>query len=104
MSAFRWPLAALVLFAALCSSNAAAQAETESRKTLDRNFQSALAHFNSKQYAAAQQELELLAKALPNSFDVQELLGLAYSAEGHEDKATAPLEQAVRLRPESGPA
>jgi tetratricopeptide (TPR) repeat protein len=104
MSAFRWPVAALLLFAAFSPSRAATQTETESRKTLDRNFQSALAHFNSKQYTAARQELESLAKALPDSFEVHELLGLAYSAEGHEEKATAPLEQAVHLRPESGPA
>ncbi len=71
---------------------------------LDRQFQSAVAHYNSGQYAAAQQELEALAQALPNSFDVHELLGLVYSSEGQEEKATAPFEQAVRLRPESGPA
>jgi tetratricopeptide (TPR) repeat protein len=83
---------------------APSQADTEGRTALDREFQSALAHFNSGQYAAAQQELEALVKALPKSFEVQELLGQVYSAEGQEEKATAPFEQAVRLRPESGEA
>jgi tetratricopeptide (TPR) repeat protein len=83
---------------------AASQASTENPPTLDRRFQSALAHFNSGQYAAAQQELESLVKILPKSFEVQELLGQVYSAEGQEEKAAAPFEQAVRLRPESGPA
>jgi tetratricopeptide (TPR) repeat protein len=102
MSAVRWSGAGLVLFAALSAPLApAGQTRTNA---LDRKFQSALAHFNSGQYAAAQQELESLVKALPKDFEVQELLGLVYSAEGQEEKATEPLEQAVRLRPESGPA
>src|SRR5208337_3477039 len=104
MFAFRWLAAGLVLFAALSPSLAASQAGGEGREALDRKFQSALAHFNSGQYAAAQQELESLAKVLPKSFEVQELLGQVYSSEGQEEKATAPFEQAVRLRPESGPA
>jgi len=104
MFAFRWLTAGLVLFAALSPSLAASQAGTKDREALDRKFQSALAHFNSGQYPTAQQELEALARTLPNSFEVQELLGLVYSAEGHEEKATAPFEQAVRLRPESGEA
>lgn len=104
MFAFRWWAAGLVLFAALSPSLAASQAATQGREALDRKFQSALAHFNSGQYAAAQQELESLVKALPKSFEVQELLGLVYSAEGQDEKATTPFEQAVRLRPESGEA
>jgi tetratricopeptide (TPR) repeat protein len=104
MFRFRWPVAALLLYAALYPSLAANQADAGSGNPLDRKFQSAVAHFNSGQYAAAQQELEALARALPNSFDVQELLGLVYSAEGDEEKATAPFEAAVRLHPESGPA
>ena len=104
MSAVRWSGAGLVLFAALSVSLAASQAVAQDRQTHDREFQSVLAHFNSGQYAAAQQELESLVKELPKSFEAQELLGLVYSAEGQDDKATAPFEQAVRLRPESGPA
>ena len=99
MLRFSWPVAALLLPAVLCASANQTGAEAH-----DRKFQSALAHFNSGQYAAAQQELEALARALPHSFDVQELLGLVYSSEGQEEKATAPFQQAVRLRPESGPA
>jgi tetratricopeptide (TPR) repeat protein len=104
MFAFRWWAAGLVLLAVVSPSLAASQAGAAGREALDLKFQSALAHFNSGQYAAAQQELESLLKALPKSFEVQELLGQVYSAEGHEEKATAPFQQAVRLRPESGPA
>ncbi|MGD1157416.1 MAG: tetratricopeptide repeat protein [Terriglobia bacterium] len=104
MVPFRWPAAVLLVLAALSPSLAASQADTAGRQALDRKFQSAQAHFNSGQYAAAQQELEALARTLPDSFEVQELLGLVYSAEGQEEKATAPFEKAVRLRPESGGA
>ncbi len=101
-----WQAAALLLFGVLSPPFVAMhpQADAEAHKALDRQFQSALAHFNSAEYAAARQELEPLAKALPNSFDVQELLGLVYAAEGQEQKATAPLKRAVQLRPDYGPA
>src|SRR5208337_845437 len=88
----------------LCSFVLYASANQTGADGLDRKFQSAQAHFDSGQYAAAQQELESLVKALPRNFEVQELLGQVYSSEGQEEKATAPFEQAVRLRPESGPA
>lgn len=104
MVAFRWLAALLLLIAASPGQCGAGQADAEGSKTLDRKFQSALTHFNSRQYVLAQQELESLVKVLPNSFDVQELLAQVYSAEGHEQKATAPFERAVRLRPDSGPA
>ncbi|MFZ0959842.1 MAG: tetratricopeptide repeat protein [Terriglobia bacterium] len=104
MLTFRGLAAGLVLFAALSPWLTASQAGGEDRAALDRRFQTALAEFNSGQYAAAQQELEALNKAVPNSFDVLELLGLVYSSEGHEEKATVPFQQAVRLRPESGEA
>ena len=104
MFAFRRWVAGLVLLVAVSASPAAGQATNEARDSLNRKFQSALAHFNSGQYSAAQQELEALNKAVPNSFDVLELLGLVYSSEGHEEKATPLLEQAVRLRPTSGAA
>jgi tetratricopeptide (TPR) repeat protein len=104
MFAFRWSGAGLVLFAALSPLLAAHQADAQGRQTLDRTFQSALSHFNAGEYATAQRELESLLKALPKSFDVLELLGQVYSAEGQDEKAAAPFEQAVRLRPQSGPA
>jgi len=88
----------------LCSVVLCASAKQADTDALDRKFQSAQAHFNSGQYAAAQRDLEALDKSVPNNFEVLELLGLVYSSEGQVEKATAPLEQAVRLRPDSGPA
>lgn len=92
--------AAVLLLAELrCSPAKATPSETPEQR-----FQSALADYNSGKYAAAQQELESLERDLPKSFDVQELLGLVYSAEGYDQKATAALQEAVRLKPDSGPA
>ena len=97
-------LAFLLIATAICLPDAASQPGESDHQGFDRKFQSALAHFNSGQYAAAQQELESLVKTLPGSFEVQELLGLVYSAEGQDEKATTPFEQAVKLRPKSGEA
>jgi tetratricopeptide (TPR) repeat protein len=41
---------------------------------------------------------------VPDSFEVQELLGLVYSAQSHDAKATEHLEKAVRLKPDSAEA
>jgi len=99
MFRFPWLVSALLVPAVLCAS-----AGQTGANALDTKFQSALAHFNSGQYAAAQQELESLVRTVPKNFEVQELLGLVYSSEGQDEKATTPFEQAVRLRPESGEA
>jgi len=103
MFSLRWR-GALLLAVVLCAWPGVSQSAARSDDALDRKFQSAVAHFNTGEYAAAQQELESLLQAMPNSFDVHELLGLVYSAQGQEEKATAPLERAVHLRPQSGPA
>jgi tetratricopeptide (TPR) repeat protein len=99
MSVFRWAAAFLLLNALWC-----APARGKGADTPERRLQSALAHYNSGAYAAAQQELESLERDAPHTFDAQELLGLVYSAEGEEQKATARFEEAVRLKPDSGPA
>lgn len=99
MLAFRWTLLLLLGYALWCVPASGASAETA-----DRRLQSALAHYNSGAYAAAQQELESLERNAAHSFDAQELLGLVYSAEGEDAKATLCFEEAVRLKPDSGPA
>jgi tetratricopeptide (TPR) repeat protein len=99
MSAFRWAAASVLLAALWCAPLAGSGADTP-----DQRFQSALAHYNSGDYTAAQQELETLVRELPKSFEVQELLGLVYSAEGREELATPRLTEAVRLKPDSGAA
>src|SRR5215472_12327723 len=99
MWVFRGIAAFLLLHALWC-----APARGKGADTPDRRLRSALAHYNSGAYAAAQRELESLERDSPHTFDAQELLGLVYSAEGQEEKATARFEEAVRLKPDSGPA
>jgi tetratricopeptide (TPR) repeat protein len=99
MLAFRWAAAALLVSGLWCAPARGAGADTG-----DRRLQSALAHYNSGAYAAAQQELESLERDAPHTFDAQELLGLVYSAEGQSEKATPRFEEAVRLKPNSGAA
>ena len=67
------------------------------------DFQSALSHYNAGDYSRAAQELEALARQAPESFDVEELLGLVFSAEGKDAEALPRLEKAARLKPNSAP-
>jgi tetratricopeptide (TPR) repeat protein len=65
----------------------------------NRRFRSALAAYKAEQYAAAQYELEALVKSAPTSFEVNELLGLVYVAQGRQDDAVRFLAKAVQLKP-----
>jgi len=47
---------------------------------------------------------ENLVRAVPESFEIQELLGLVYSAQSQDAKASEHLDKAVRLQPGSVPA
>ena len=70
----------------------------------DRQFKSAVAQYEAGNYPQAAAELEKLVREVPNSFEVQELLGLVYAAQSENDKANQHLEQAVRLKPDSATA
>jgi tetratricopeptide (TPR) repeat protein len=77
------------------------QAATGATERLDRQFQAAVAQYESGHLLEAATALEVLVREAPESFEVQELLGLVYSAQSQDAKATAYLEKAVRLRPGS---
>ena len=84
---------------------AAARAITsEQSERLDRDFQTALAQYNSGRFAEATIRLETLLREVPESFEVHELLGLAYSAQSQDLKATTHFEKAVNLKPDSAAA
>ena len=70
----------------------------------DRDFQSAVASYEAKNYQQAQTQLEPLVGRLPDNFDVNELMGLVYAAEGQDAKANRFLVTAVRLKPDSAAA
>ena len=71
---------------------------------LDREFQTAVAQYDSGHYAEAAAKLEDLLHQVPESFEVHELLGLVYSAQSQDAIANPHLEKAVRLNPNSAPA
>jgi tetratricopeptide (TPR) repeat protein len=90
-------MAAVGVYSALCSAQ-------QPGKNLDGEFQAAVADYNSGKLTQAAAELEKLVLVAPENSEVQELLGLVYSAESQNDKATEYLEKAVRLKPDSAPA
>jgi len=71
---------------------------------LDREFQAAVAQYDSGHYTEAAAKLEALLPQVPESFEVHELLGLVYSAQSQDASANTHLEIAVRLNPSSAPA
>jgi tetratricopeptide (TPR) repeat protein len=75
-----------------------------STERLDRQFQAAVAQYESGRFPEAAAALEALLREVPESFEVHELLGLVYSAQSQDAKAAAHLEKAVRLKPDSAAA
>ena len=73
-------------------------------RDLDREFQAAVAQYHSGHYPEAASKLENLVREAPESFEVQELLGLVYSAQSQDARATQHLQMAVHLKPNSAPA
>jgi tetratricopeptide (TPR) repeat protein len=92
------------VFAALLACLAAAAAGPQQSQDLDRKFQAAVAQYDSGRYAEAATQLENLVREAPESFEVHELLGLVYSAQSQDTKATQHLQKAVLLKPTSAPA
>jgi tetratricopeptide (TPR) repeat protein len=100
-----WPLAALAtmfLAASVCAQSNARAAPSD--QDLDRDFQAAVAQYDAGRFPEAATQLESLLHRVPESFEVQELLGLVYSAESQDAKANEHLEKAVRLQPKSAAA
>ena len=85
----------------VCAAFAAAEDNSQS---LDRKFQSAVAQYDSGHFAEAAAKLEELVPYAPNSFEIQELLGLVYASQSQDSKALNHLEAAVRLKPDSATA
>ena len=71
---------------------------------LDLEFKAAVAQYESGHLPEAAAKLEKLVREVPESFEVHELLGMVYSAESLDAKASPHLERAVRLKPESAEA
>ncbi|HUE43348.1 MAG TPA: tetratricopeptide repeat protein [Candidatus Sulfotelmatobacter sp.] len=71
---------------------------------LDRQFQQAVSQYESGRYPESAAILEKLLPSAPESFELHELLGLVYSAQSQDAKASEHLEKAARLNPKSAEA
>ena len=87
-----------ILFCLLARTTHAA-AEDNQKQKLDREFQSAVMQYDAGRFVEAVAQLENLLPRVPNNFEVEELLGLSYSALSQDAKAIEHLEAAVRLKP-----
>lgn len=88
----------------LATSRLATAQASPQKQDLDREFQQAVADYEASKFAEAAKQLEPIAHAVPNSFEVQELLGLVYAAQSLNAKANEHLEKAVQLKPDSAAA
>jgi len=86
----------------VCATFAAAQDNQQQK--LDREFKAAVAQYDAGHFTEAAAQLENLLPSVPNSFEVHELLGQVYASLSQDAKAIEHLQEAVRLKPESGPA
>lgn len=97
----RIPILALSAFL-WCANSGNAQ---DSRvQKLQPEFHAAVADFDAGKFPEAVAKLERLLPQAPQSFEIQELLGLSYSSQSQDAKALPHLEAAVRLKPDSAEA
>jgi tetratricopeptide (TPR) repeat protein len=94
------PLCCVFIAALVC---ALAEADDQSVQR-NRAFQAAVAQYDAGHLPQAAAQLEKLLIDVPESFEVQELLGMVYSEESQDRLANQHLETAVRLKPASAPA
>ncbi|MEJ2008782.1 MAG: tetratricopeptide repeat protein [Acidobacteriota bacterium] len=100
MSKSRWFMAAFLISVCCLLTLAARPAQADQdADALTHEFQTAVQHFNSGQYRKAVRGLESMARQVPSSFEVHELLGLAYAAESKYQEANPHFEKAVLLKP-----
>jgi tetratricopeptide (TPR) repeat protein len=95
-----WPAILSILL--VCAALAAA--EDPEKQKLDRQYQSAVAQYESGRYAEAAAQLETLLPHAPESFAIHELLGVVYASLSQDAKAIQHLQKAVQLQPNSAAA
>jgi tetratricopeptide (TPR) repeat protein len=96
------PLKVLLGILLSCATPLLAQGRQD--QNLNAQFQSAVAAYKTGRLEEAASGLEKLASRAPQSFDVQELLGLVYAAQKQNEKAVEHLQIAARLKPDSAAA
>jgi len=83
---------------------AARGARADDQRELQRRFQEAVQLYDSNHLDEAAVRLEQLVREVPQNFDVHELLGMVYSAQGRDADAIEHLQRAVHLKPTSAAA
>jgi tetratricopeptide (TPR) repeat protein len=96
------PVSSFLLAVFVCVPSASA--EDAHGQRLNREFLSAVAQYDAGRFADAASQLERLVLEVPDSFEVNDLLGLVYSAQQKDAEASAHLQKAVRLKPDSAAA
>lgn len=99
-----WPAIALTLSVALSAPLPGNEPDSGRAAPPEHDFQLAVSQYNTGHYQEAARELESLVQRVPANFEIEELLGLVYSAESKDQEASLHFEKAVRLKPESGAA
>lgn len=100
----RLAILVVLLASALCPARSAHAQQDPQKEQLDRQYQAAVADYEAGRYAQAAGQLEKLLPYAPKSFEMHELLGMAYVALNQDDKAVAHLKAAVQINPESAEA
>jgi tetratricopeptide (TPR) repeat protein len=100
----RGPQFRLIVLGSLLFFAGLAVAQDDQSQKLNREFQSAVTQYNAGRYTDAAARLESLLPQVPQSFEVQELLGLVYASESNNSRAVEHLQEAVRLKPDSAAA
>jgi len=94
----------LTILCAVLAASASAKAQESEKQALDRQYQSAVAHYEAGEYDKAAVQLESLLPHAPDSFAMHELLGLVYVSLSQDPKAIEHLQKAVALNPKSAEA
>src|SRR5262249_12931489 len=88
----------------LLACAAAHGAGADEPQQFQRKFQEACQRYASIPMDEAAVRLEQFVREVPQNFDVHELLGMVYSAQGRDADAIEHLQNAVRLKPNSAAA
>jgi tetratricopeptide (TPR) repeat protein len=103
-SRLAWLPSLLLVFLQVAIGETDQAQNTDQAHNLGRQFQAALAQYDSGHFPEAARQLEALVQVAPESFDIHELLGMVYAAESDQLKANEHLLKAVRLKPDSAAA
>jgi tetratricopeptide (TPR) repeat protein len=97
----KWRRPRQFLLVPLIACSLCVSGEDIQKQKLDQQYQAAVASFEAGRYAEAAAQLEKLMPYAPKSFEIHELLGMAYGALSQSDKAIEHLKTAVQLKPGS---